>query len=121
MRARGAVRLQFARHVGQPVEQPGRDPVGNRDENLPGDVEDRPVVDLQDALPLLEHGFLGQRAASPQGIQRPHAVDARQHRVERERVGNDRHRHPRGLLTVLLVQCLGDARVDLGAIKSGAA
>ncbi len=121
VRPRGAVRLELARDVRQPVEQRRRDAVGNRNEHLPGHVEDRPVVDLQDPLPLPKHWRLGQHAAPPQGVERPYLVDPREHRLERERVRENGHRHPSGLLTGFLAERLGDTGFDRREIRAAQA
>ena len=73
-----------------------------------GHLEDRPVVDLEDPLPLPKHPGLGQHAAPSQGVERAYLVDARKHRLERQRVRENGHRHPRGLLAGLLAERRAD-------------
>ena len=117
VRPRDAVGVQLARHAGEPGQQARRRPVRDRRQHFPGHVEDRPVVDAEDPFPLPQHRRLRQDAAPAQVVERPHVVDAGQHRLEGERVGDDRHRHPRRLLAVLLAQRRGDAFVDGGTVR----
>ena len=44
-------------------------------------------------------------------------MDAGEHRLEGERVGDDGHRHPRRLLAVLPAQRRGDAAVDVRSVR----
>lgn len=49
--------------------------------------------------------------------ERTHLVDAREHRLKRERVRENGHRHPRGLLAGFLAERLGDPGLDRGEIR----
>ena len=117
VRPRDAIGVQLARHAGEPGQQARRRPVRNRRQHFPCDVEDRPVVDPEDSLPLPQHRRFRQGAAPADLVERSHVVDAGKHRLEGERVGDYRHRHSRRLLAVLLAQRRGDAFVDGGPVR----
>ena len=101
----GADGRKLVRHVGQAIHDVQHRRVADGQQQIHGDLEDRPVVDPQYAPPALQEArpkYVAGFAA--QAVQMRYAMLTRQRRVERHRVRNDRHRHARCLLAVLLVE-----------------
>ena len=112
LRAGHADPVQLVRDGAQALQHGRRHARPDRRQHVRGDAKDRPVVDLgEDVAPRLQYAVLRHPAElAAQFVDRGDAVGTRETGVERERVGDDRHRHPRGLLALLLPQRRGDPR-----------
>ena len=108
--------VEFPGDPVQTIQHGLRRAVRNGQQHIRSDLEDRPVVDLaEDVAPGLQDLALQQPATgAAQFVERADLVCACDGGVDGERVGDDRHRHTRGLLAVLLVERLGDPREDVG-------
>ena len=108
---------QVARHIVDECQDRIRNALRNPGQDLAGDAEDGPVVDVQNPFPDFQDPPAGRGAAHSLQCLRPGNTRVPFHRpVKDEGVRQDCNRHAAGLFPRLLVQHLSDAVFHVGAL-----